>query len=92
MTQLQSQDNDIKLFQYSVLSSLEAKEFEAIEVPILQNADLILDTIGERARSELFFVENSNLEQNALRYDFTLAIARHYLAENSGEEKKHLQS
>ena len=89
MTQLQSQDNDIKLFQYSVLSSLEAKEFEAIEVPILQNADLILDTIGERARSELFFVENSNLEQNALRYDFTLAIARHYLAENSGEEKKY---
>lgn len=89
MAQLQPQDNETKTFQYSALSSLEAKGFEAIDVPILQNADLILDTIGERARSELFFVENSNIEQNALRYDFTLAIARHYLAEKMGEAKKY---
>ena len=55
------------------------KGFVATKIPVLQNADKILDTVGERSRSELFFVENNDIHANALRYDFTLPIALHYL-------------
>ncbi|MEM6603164.1 MAG: ATP phosphoribosyltransferase regulatory subunit [Pseudomonadota bacterium] len=79
MTILKTQNAEMKVFELSALSMLEARDFQVMDVPILQNVDVILDTIGERARSELFFVESSNPEQNALRYDFTLAMARHYL-------------
>jgi ATP phosphoribosyltransferase regulatory subunit len=59
--------------------SLIDKGFITTKIPVLQNADKILDTVGERSRSELFFVENNDTNANALRYDFTLPIALHYL-------------
>jgi|GEM_PF-6020988 len=71
--------------------ALKEKGFIPTVMPILQNADQILDTIGEKSRSELFFVENTDITANALRYDFTLPIALHYLLhtqENNRPEQK----
>ena len=51
------------LYERKIVDRLLAKGFDILNVPILQNADIILDTIGERARSELFFVETENPEQ-----------------------------
>ncbi|MFT6072900.1 MAG: ATP phosphoribosyltransferase regulatory subunit [Alphaproteobacteria bacterium] len=63
--------------------TLKEKGFYPAVMPILQNADKILDTVGERSRSELFFVDNNDINANALRYDFTLPIALHYLSQTT---------
>lgn len=59
--------------------ALIQRGFIPSKIPVLQNADKVLDTIGERSRTELFFVENNDVNSNALRYDFTLPIALYYL-------------
>jgi ATP phosphoribosyltransferase regulatory subunit len=66
-------------FMRQTYDALIEKGFTQTKIPVLQNADKILDTVGERSRSELFFVENNDINANALRYDFTLPIAVHYL-------------
>jgi ATP phosphoribosyltransferase regulatory subunit len=66
-------------FTRQTYDHLIAKGFVPTCMSVLQNADKILDTVGERSRSELFFVENNDINANALRYDFTLPIALHYL-------------
>lgn len=67
-------------FMRQAYDALVDKGFVATKIPVLQNADKILDTVGERSRSELFFIENNDINANALRYDFTLPIALHYLS------------
>jgi ATP phosphoribosyltransferase regulatory subunit len=79
MTNVSLYNTDIHAFEQQALEYMIQHDFNVLEVPVLQNADIILDTIGERARAELFFVESIDANQNALRYDFTLAIARYYL-------------
>jgi ATP phosphoribosyltransferase regulatory subunit len=87
MTQETVYNNDTLIFPWNnvyhyitkVHDYLLSKGFSPADMPTLQNADKILDSVGERSRSELFFVENIDKEANALRYDFTLPIALYYL-------------
>lgn len=79
MTILQLDKPEIGFLEQEMVKTLRENGYSILNVPVLQDADIILDTIGERARGELFFVEQDSLEQNALRYDFTLAVASHYL-------------
>ncbi len=71
--------DDHEHFMRKTYDDLISRGFTPTKIPVLQNADKILDTVGERSRSELFFVESNNMNSNALRYDFTLPIALHYL-------------
>jgi len=71
--------DNCEAFIRQTYDDLIVKGFTPTKIPVLQNADKILDTIGERSRTELFFVENTDTNANALRYDFTLPIALHYL-------------
>lgn len=74
-------------FMRNTYDALIKRNFVPITVPVLQNADQFLDTVGERSRSELFFVENNDPNANALRYDVTLPIALQYL-ENTKENAR----
>ena len=55
------------------------KGFEMTDIPVLQDADFILDAAGEKARKELFFIDSEAESQSALRYDLTLPVCKKFL-------------
>lgn len=91
MTEKIFQTDNSEYFIRKTYDALIERGFLPISIPILQNADQFLDTVGERSRSELFFIEHHDPNANALRYDVTLPIAAQYLKnthENARPESK----
>lgn len=68
----------LRHFEQQVFALLSQKGTLVLEAPLFQNADIILQMLGERARSELIFIEDSHTAC-VMRYDFTLAMAEYYL-------------
>ncbi|MCW1840862.1 ATP phosphoribosyltransferase regulatory subunit [Prosthecomicrobium hirschii] len=57
-----------------------AAEAEIVSPPILQPADVFLDTAGEDIRRRLFVTTGADGEELCLRPDFTIPVCREYLS------------
>ncbi|MBS0360831.1 MAG: ATP phosphoribosyltransferase regulatory subunit [Proteobacteria bacterium] len=58
---------------------------EAVDAPILQPLNLLLDLVGEAMRARLFVVQAEGEAESCLRPDFTVAVARRHLERGAAE-------
>ena len=64
----------------TILSVFEGAGYARVEPPLLQPADIFLDLSGEEIRHRLFVTSDSEGRELALRPEFTIPVARAYLA------------
>ncbi len=56
------------------------KDFEAVDVPVMQPLGLLLDLAGEAMRARLFVVQADGIDEACLRPDFTIPVASAHIA------------
>lgn len=62
-----------------IRAALSAAGAVAVDAPILQPLNLLLDLAGEAMRARLFVVQAEGGEETCLRPDFTVAVARQHI-------------
>lgn len=72
----------------TVLKSLEDANYARIEPGILHPADIFLDLSGEEIRHRLFVTSDSEGKELALRPEYTIPVARAYLASKDAGKVK----
>lgn len=72
----------------TVLSVFENAGYARVEPPLLQPADIFLDLSGEEIRHRLFVTSDSEGRELALRPEFTIPVARAYLASADAGQAK----
>jgi ATP phosphoribosyltransferase regulatory subunit len=63
----------------AIRAALAAAGAEAVDAPILQPLNLLLDLAGEAMRARLFVVQAEGGVEECLRPDFTVAVARQHI-------------
>ena len=63
----------------AIRAALAAAGAEAVDAPILQPLNLLLDLAGEAMRTRLFVVQAEGGAEACLRPDFTVAVARRHI-------------
>jgi ATP phosphoribosyltransferase regulatory subunit len=63
-----------------IRGALAAAGAEAVDAPILQPLNLLLDLAGEAMRARLFVVQAEGEAESCLRPDFTVAVVRQHIA------------
>lgn len=68
--------------------AFESAGYARVEPPLLQPADIFLDLSGEEIRQRLFVTSDSEGRELALRPEFTIPVARAYLASAEAGHQK----
>lgn len=63
----------------AIRAALATAEAQAIDAPMLQPLNLLLDLAGEAMRARLFVVQAEGGAEECLRPDFTVAVARRHI-------------
>ena len=58
---------------------------QALDTPVLQPLDLLLDLSGEAMRPRLFVVQADGIDEACLRPDFTIPVAQAFIASARSE-------
>ncbi|MBS0331492.1 MAG: ATP phosphoribosyltransferase regulatory subunit [Proteobacteria bacterium] len=69
----------------TIRAALAAAGADAVDAPILQPLNLLLDLAGEAMRARLFVVQAEGGAESCLRPDFTVAVARRHIERGAGE-------
>lgn len=74
----------IRQLENRLLDHIARSDYELIEIPIIEHADVFLTRAGDKIIDRLFTFEHQG-RLLALRPEFTAAAARHYIAHFSGQ-------
>jgi len=69
--------------------TLDAREAELVDIPLIQPADPFLDMAGEDLRRRIFLTENENGDSLCLRPEFTIPVCRNHIALNAATPKRY---
>jgi len=73
----------------SLRATLDMREAELVEIPLIQPADPFLDMAGEDLRRRIFLTENENGDSLCLRPEFTIPVCRNHIALNAATPKRY---